>query len=81
MAHKKAGGKTAQKSKIRGKRLGLKVFGGQQVNVGNLIVRQQGTKYHPGVGTKIGRGFTIYAVKKGTVQFINKKGKKFINVN
>jgi large subunit ribosomal protein L27 len=81
MAHKKAAGKTTQRTPIRGKRLGLKIFGGQKANSGNIIVRQRGTKFHPGIGTKIGRDFTIYAIKKGNVKFITKRGIKYITVN
>ena len=81
MAKKKAGGKATQRTPVVGKRLGVKIYGGQKAKSGNIIVRQRGTQFHPGVGTKIGRDFTIYALKDGTVNFIQKKGKKYIAVS
>ncbi len=83
MAKTKAKGKVSQKSqrKRRGKRRGVKIFGGQEAKPGNIIVRQVGTKFHPGKGTKLGRDFTIYATRRGIVKFIDKQGKKVISVN
>lgn len=80
MAKKKTG-KTAKGSrKSVAKRLGMKVFGGQKVESGNIIVRQRGTKFHPGEGTKMGRDFTIYAIREGIVSFKQKLGNKFVTV-
>ena len=81
MAHKKAGGsKARQSSNQRGKRLGVKIFGSQQVKVGQIIMRQVGTKMHPGEGVGIGRDFTLFALVDGVVEFGVNKGKKLIRV-
>lgn len=80
MAHTKAGGSTRQKGNRRGKRLGVKVFGGQAVKGGSIIVRQNGNKFHPGSGVRTGRDFTLYALKVGLVQFSKKLGKQFVSV-
>ena len=77
MAHKKAGGSTSLGRDSESKRLGIKMFGGQKVQTGNIIVRQRGTKYHPGKNVRAGSDDTIYAVKDGTVKFQTKKAKKF----
>lgn len=80
MAHTKAGGSTRQKGNRRGKRLGVKVFGGQKVAAGNIVVRQKGTKFHPASGVKVGRDFTLVALKKGILRFFVKKSKRYITV-
>lgn len=82
MAKTKAKGKVNQKSqqKRKGKRRGLKLSGGQTVKPGNIIIRQLGTKFHPGPGTKMGRDFTIYAQKNGVLKFKDKKGNKLVCV-
>lgn len=85
MAHKKAGASSAtQKSNVIGKRLGIKIFGGQKVNPGNIIVRQKGTKFHAGLNTYLGRDFTIMAKTEGTVYFRKltgpKRGKQTVDV-
>lgn len=80
MAHTKSQGKTNQKSNRPGQRRGLKKFGDQKVAVGQIIVRQVGSKFHSGIGTKIGKDFTIYAVRPGIVKFLNKLGKKIVSV-
>ncbi|OGE76684.1 MAG: 50S ribosomal protein L27 [Candidatus Doudnabacteria bacterium RIFCSPHIGHO2_02_FULL_48_21] len=77
MAHKKAGGSTSLGRDSISKRLGVKIFGGQKVNAGNVIIRQRGTKYGPGTNVRIGSDDTLYAVKGGTVQFKSKKTKRF----
>ncbi len=70
MAHTKAGGsKARQRSNIAGHRLGVKLFGGETVKIGQIIIRQVGRKYHPGLNTDLGRDFTIYALKDGVVAF------------
>ena len=80
MAHTKSQGKTNQKSNRPGQRRGVKLYDGQKISVGQIIVRQVGTKYHPGSGTKTGKDFTIYAVRPGIVKFLNKLGRKIVSV-
>lgn len=80
MAKTKTGGKTSQKTPRPGKRLGVKVFGGQEVGRGQIIVRQRGTKFHPGEGVKVGRDFTLYAVRNGRVVFLKRQGKTVVSV-
>ncbi len=80
MAHTKSQGKTNQKSNRPGQRRGIKIFGEQKVGVGQIIVRQVGSKFHSGEGTKQGKDFTIYAMRPGLVKFIRKLGKKIITV-
>lgn len=80
MAHTKAQGKTNQKSNRPGQRRGVKKFGGQSVEVGQIIVRQVGSKFNPGEGTKLGKDFTLYAMKSGVVKFLIKHGKNFVSV-
>lgn len=80
MAHKKGGGATAKNRDSAGKRLGVKVFGGQKVISGNIIVRQRGTQFFSGNGTMIGRDHTIFAVTSGVVKFAQKLGRKVIEV-
>jgi len=77
MAHKKAGGSTALGRDSRSKRLGVKVFGAQWVNKGEIIVRQNGTKFHPGKNVSIGGDSTLYALVSGLVRFQNKMVRKF----
>ena len=77
MAHKKAGGSTALGRDSQSKRLGIKLFGGQSVKTGNIIVRQRGTKWHPGKNVRIGSDDTIYAVSPGVVKFTSKKVRGF----
>ena len=77
MAHTKAGGSTRLGRDSAGQRLGVKVFGGQLVKNGNIIVRQRGTKIAIGVGTKLGDDHTIYATRPGEVVFTTKKVQKF----
>lgn len=81
MAHKKGGGATAKNRDSAGKRLGIKIFGGQHVVPGNIIIRQRGTKFFPGLGTMLGRDHTIFAVRKGLVRFRQRQGRKFIDVS
>lgn len=80
MAKTKAGGKTRQQSPRPGKRLGVKIFGGQKVKAGNILIRQRGTKFHPGEGVGIGRDHTLFAIREGVVEFKDKLGKKVISV-
>tara|TARA_B100001989_G_scaffold196598_1_gene145243 strand:- start:264 stop:521 length:258 start_codon:yes stop_codon:yes gene_type:complete len=82
MAHKKAGGSTRNGRDSAGRRLGVKKFGGEVVVPGNIIIRQRGTKYHPGKNVSIGKDHTIFAIKEGVVSFIKKSGNKsFVNVD
>lgn len=69
MAHKKAGGSSRNGRDSQGQRRGVKRFGGQPVVSGNIIVRQVGTKVHPGTGVGLGRDFTIFATRDGVVKF------------
>ncbi len=77
MAHTKAGGSTQLGRDSRSKRLGIKKFGNQKVQPGNIIVRQRGTKFRPGDGTTMGNDNTIMATKEGFVQFTTSKAKRF----
>lgn len=81
MAHTKSGGATKGSRNSIAKRLGVKLFGGQKAYPGDIIVRQRGTQFHPGTGVKLGRDFTILAVKEGIVQFKKKLGKTMVEVN
>jgi len=69
MAHKKAGGSSKNGRDTAGRRLGVKKFGGEAVIPGNIIIRQRGTKWHPGEGVGIGVDHTIFATSAGTVEF------------
>lgn len=80
MAHKKAGSTAKTNRDSISKRLGVKKYGGEEVTVGNIIVRQKGTKWHSGVNTKLGNDFTIYALTSGKVEFKKKLGKRVINI-
>ena len=80
MAHKKAGGAVTKNRDTHGKRLGVKIFGGQKAAPGNIIIRQRGTVFHSGSGTMLGRDHTIFAVTAGIVRFKQKLGRKFIEI-
>ena len=82
VAHKKAGGSTKNGRDSASKRLGVKIFGGQQVVAGNIIVRQRGTRVHPGVNVGVGRDHTLYAKADGHVKFQKKgpKNRQFVSV-
>ncbi|MBT7176788.1 MAG: 50S ribosomal protein L27, partial [Gammaproteobacteria bacterium] len=69
MAHKKAGGSTRNGRDSESKRLGVKIYGGQEVIAGNIIVRQRGTKFHPGKNVGCGRDHTLFAKAAGVVEF------------
>lgn len=69
MAQKKGGGSTRNGRDSQAKRLGVKVYGGQAVPAGSIIVRQRGTKFHPGVNVGIGKDHTLFSLVDGTVQF------------
>lgn len=80
MAHTKSGGTTKGNRDSVAKRLGVKLYGGQKAINGNIIVRQKGTKVHPGNGVGMGKDFTIYATMDGVVQFRTYKGKKVVDI-
>jgi large subunit ribosomal protein L27 len=81
MAHKKAGGSSRNGRDSAGQRLGIKIFGGEEVIAGNIIARQRGTKWHPGRNVGIGRDHTLFALIDGKVEFHNKaKGRVFVSV-
>ena len=77
MAHVKSGGSTKLGRDSNPKRLGIKKFDGQVVEPGNVLIRQRGTKWHPGLNTGIGGDDTIYALANGIVKFSNKRKKTF----
>lgn len=76
MAHKKAAGSTQNGRDSQAKRLGIKIFGGQAAKAGNIIVRQRGTKFHPGLNVGMGKDFTLFALESGKVEFREKKLRK-----
>ncbi len=81
MAHKKAGGSSRNGRDSDGRRLGVKKFGGETVIPGNIIIRQRGTKVHPGNNVGMGKDHTIFATVAGTVQFRRKaKDRMFVSV-
>jgi large subunit ribosomal protein L27 len=69
MAHKKAGGSSKNGRDSRGKRLGIKAFGGEEVSAGSILVRQRGNTFHPGKNVGCGRDYTLFALKDGRVEF------------
>lgn len=77
MAHKKAGGSTALGRDSVSKRLGVKIFGNQAVKTGQIIVRQKGTKFHPGRNVRAGKDYTLYSLTDGIVKFQKKLVPKF----
>lgn len=80
MAHTKAGGKTRQQGNRQGKRLGIKVSGGESVGTGNIITRQRGTTVRAGKGVSTGRDHTLFAIRSGKVHFRNYHGQKIVDV-
>lgn len=76
MATKKSGGSTRNGRDSKGQRRGVKKFGGQQVLAGNILVRQCGTKIHPGINVGVGRDFTLFALIDGVVTFENKDSRR-----
>lgn len=80
MAHKKGGGTTKTNKDSISKRLGVKKYGGQAVISGNIIIRQKGNKFYPGIGTKQGNDYTIFAVVTGKVKFVKHLGRNIVNV-
>lgn len=81
MAHVKAGGVAKGNKDSQAKRLGVKIYGGQNTKSGNIIVRQRGTKIFPGSGVMMGKDYTIFAVTDGLVKFYQRLGKKMVSVS
>jgi large subunit ribosomal protein L27 len=81
MAHKKSGGSSSNGRDTIGKRLGVKKFGGEEVLAGNILVRQRGTKWHPGKNVGLGKDYTIFALTDGNVSFkTSSKGRVYVSV-
>ena len=82
MAHKKAAGSSKNGRDSESKRLGVKRFGGEQVAAGNIIIRQRGTRFHPGVNVRCGKDHTLFATSSGRVEFTTRgaKQRKYVNV-
>ena len=80
MAHKKSGGSSNNGRDSIGRRLGVKKFGGEAVIPGNIIIRQRGTKYHPGANVDMGKDHTIFAIAEGKVEFKEQGDKMFVSV-
>ena len=81
MAHKKGVGSSENGRDSKSKRLGVKLFGGQTAVAGNIIIRQRGTKFHPGRNVGIGKDITLYALTDGTINFQTKKrDRTYVNV-
>ena len=82
MAHKKAGGSSRNGRDSAGRRLGVKRFGGQAVSGGEILVRQRGTKFHPGSNVGLGRDHTLFALCEGQVQFATKRdGRTYVSIS
>lgn len=80
MSKKKQGGSIRQHVRPSGKRLGVKVSGGQNIRAGEILIRQRGTKFAAGNNVKVGRDHTLFALKQGKVAFARKEGKSYVNV-
>ena len=80
MAHKKAGGSSRNGRDSESKRLGVKVFGGQMVKAGNIIVRQRGTHFHPGPNVGRGKDDTLFALEAGEVKFGSRRGRRTVEI-
>ena len=80
MAHKKGGGSSRNGRDSAGKRLGVKRFGGELVAAGTILVRQRGTRVHPGDNVGLGRDYTLYARVAGTVVYKNRLGRKLVTI-
>ena len=81
MAHVKSGGATRQHSQRAGKRLGVKIYGGQTIKAGQIIVRQRGAQFHAGENVERGRDFTLFSTVQGKVEFKIKEGVNYVNVS
>ena len=81
MAHKKGAGSTKNGRDSNSKRLGIKAYGKQFIKAGSIVVRQRGLTFKPGNGVKVGKDYTIFAIKDGFVNFESDAGRKFVSVN
>ena len=81
MAKKKTGGSSTQYTTRPGKRLGVKIIGGQKIKTGQIIVRQRGTAFKAGAGVGVGKDFTLFALKDGVVEFKTQRGRKIVIIN
>jgi large subunit ribosomal protein L27 len=80
MAQKKAGGSSRNGRDSAGRRLGVKKFGGEAIEAGNIIVRQRGTKFHPGANVGVGKDHTLFALTDGNVKFHIARGRKLVSI-
>ncbi len=80
MAHKKGGGSSRNGRDSVGQRLGVKRFGGEKVVSGNILIRQHGSKFHPGLNVDMGRDYTLFATADGFVKFESRRGRKLVSV-
>jgi large subunit ribosomal protein L27 len=80
MAHKKGQGSSRNGRDSHGQRRGVKRFGGQLVKAGNILVRQCGTVFHPGINVGMGRDFTLFALIEGTVEFAKSRGRQMVSI-
>ena len=80
MAHKKGVGSSSNGRESHSKRLGVKIYGGQEVIAGNIIVRQRGTQHFPGENVGIGKDHTLFAKSDGVVQFNKKRGRSYVSI-
>lgn len=80
MAHTKTTGRARQGTPREGRRLGIKLSGGQKAKTGQIILKQRGSSFHSGLGTKLGQDFTLFAIKDGVVNFRTLKGRKVVEV-
>ena len=80
MAHKKAGGSSRNGRDSAGRRLGVKLFGGQEAIAGNIIVRQRGTKWWAGANVGMGKDHTLFALTAGNVEFGTRRGRRVVNI-
>jgi len=80
MAHKKSGGSAKNGRDSNSKRLGVKKYGGEQINAGSIIIRQRGSKFKPGMNVGIGKDDTLFALSTGVVKFVTKNKRKFVEV-
>jgi large subunit ribosomal protein L27 len=81
MAHKKGGGSSRNGRDSESKRLGVKAFGGETVTAGSIIVRQRGTRIHPGEGVGKGGDDTLFALRQGAVRFSESRGRRFASID
>lgn len=80
MAHKKGGGSSKNGRDSNAQRLGVKKFGGEAVKAGEILVRQRGTKIHPGINVGKGKDDTLFAKSEGAVEYNNRMGRKFVSI-